>query len=51
MYSEEQVELDQQMIKLDGTKNKRKLGANAILGVYLAAAHASANEQEITLYR
>src|SRR3989338_3108193 len=35
--------IDQVMIKLDGTQNKKKLGANAILGVSLACAHAGAN--------
>ncbi len=43
--------LDQTMIDLDGTDNKSKLGANAILGVSLAAAHASARELEVPLYR
>jgi enolase len=43
--------LDQAMIELDGTENKSKLGANAILGVSLAAAHAVANAEGIPLYR
>ncbi len=43
--------LDQTMIKLDGTSNKSKLGANAILGVSLAAAKAAANELNMPLYR
>ncbi len=43
--------LDQTMIKLDGTPNKSKLGANAILGVSLAAAKAAANELNMPLYR
>jgi enolase len=43
--------LDQAMIELDGTENKSKLGANAILGVSIAAAHAVANAQGIPLYR
>jgi enolase len=43
--------LDQTMIRLDGTSNKSKLGANAILGVSLAAAKAAANELNIPLYR
>lgn len=47
----QQYELDELMIKLDGTKNKSKLGANAILGVSMAAAHASANYLNIPLYR
>jgi len=47
----EQNYIDQAMIDLDGTSNKSKLGANAILGVSLAAAKAAANELEIPLYR
>ena len=43
--------IDQIMIDLDGTKNKSKLGANAILGVSLAVAKAAAEELEIPLYR
>ena len=46
-----QREIDELMIKLDGTKNKAKLGANAILGVSLAVAKAAAEEREIPLYR
>ena len=47
----EQNLIDQTMIELDGTKNKAKLGANAILGVSLAVAKAAANELEMPLYR
>ena len=47
----EQNEIDQIMIDLDGTPNKSKLGANAILGVSLAAAKAAANELGLPLYR
>ena len=47
----EQNKLDQMMIDLDGTANKSKLGANAILGVSLAAAKAAANELGLPLYR
>lgn len=47
----EQVLIDQTMIELDGTENKSKLGANAILGVSLAVAHAAANELNLPLYR
>ena len=47
----EQNYIDQMMIELDGTKNKAKLGANAILGVSLAVAKAAANELEMPLYR
>ncbi len=43
--------LDQRMIDLDGTPNKSKLGANAILGVSLAIAKAAANELNMPLYR
>lgn len=51
MDAMEQVEIDKTMIELDGTENKGKLGANAILGVSLAIAKAAANELEIPLYR
>jgi len=47
----EQNQIDQIMIDLDGTSNKSKLGANAILGVSLAAAKAAANELGMPLYR
>ncbi|WP_055442858.1 phosphopyruvate hydratase [Lacinutrix himadriensis] len=47
----DQNEIDQIMIDLDGTPNKSKLGANAILGVSLAAAKAAANELALPLYR
>ncbi|MBT8256257.1 MAG: phosphopyruvate hydratase [Bacteroidia bacterium] len=47
----EQESIDQIMIELDGTENKSKLGANAILGVSLAAAKAAANELGMPLYR
>ncbi|MBU2947513.1 phosphopyruvate hydratase [Zobellia uliginosa] len=47
----EQNLLDQVMIDLDGTANKSKLGANAILGVSLAAAKAAANELGMSLFR
>jgi enolase len=46
-----QEELDQLMIDLDGTANKKKLGANAILGVSLAAAKAAADSAGLPLYR
>ena len=48
---EQQVALDEAMIALDGTPNKSKLGANAILGVSLAAAKAAAEEVGLPLYR
>ena len=47
----DQITLDQIMIELDGTPNKAKLGANAILGVSLAVAKAAANVQQQPLYR
>jgi len=47
----DQVGLDQRMIELDGTENKGKLGANAILGVSLAVAHAAAEHAGLPLYR
>ncbi|ADF54153.1 MULTISPECIES: phosphopyruvate hydratase [Zunongwangia] len=47
----EQNLIDQAMIDLDGTSNKSKLGANAILGVSLAVAKAAANELGLPLYR
>jgi len=47
----EQEIIDQEMIKLDGTPNKSKLGANAILGVSLAIAHAAAKSLGVPLYR
>ncbi len=46
-----QIKIDEKMIKLDGTDNKSKLGANAILGVSLAVARASANSLKIPLYK
>ncbi len=51
MDAEDQVAVDQEMIKLDGTKNKKKLGANAILGVSLATAKAAAEARGLPLYR
>ncbi|WP_375431465.1 phosphopyruvate hydratase [uncultured Friedmanniella sp.] len=47
----EQRLIDQAMIDLDGTENKSNLGANAILGVSLAVAHAAANSADLPLYR
>jgi len=51
MESYEQRAVDHAMIELDGTKNKAQLGANAILGVSLAIAKASALELDLPLYR
>ena len=47
----DQAAVDRRMIELDGTPNKSRLGANAILGVSLAAAHASAADAGLPLYR
>jgi enolase len=47
----DQITIDQTMLKLDGSPNKAKLGANAILGVSLAVAHAEAKAQKLSLYR
>lgn len=47
----DQVGIDKTMIGLDGTENKGKLGANAILGVSLAVAHAAADYLDLPLYR
>jgi enolase len=51
MESSDQVALDEALIDLDGTPNKGRLGGNAMLGVSLAAARASAAELEMPLYR
>jgi enolase len=51
MEVSEQAALDQVMLDLDGTENKSNLGANAILAVSLAAAHAAAQEQAVPLYQ
>ncbi|MCX6243793.1 MAG: phosphopyruvate hydratase [Bacteroidetes bacterium] len=51
MYVTDQSDIDQKMIELDGTPNKGKLGANAILGVSLAVAHAAAQETNQQFYR
>jgi enolase len=47
----EQLELDRKMLAIDGTPNKAKLGANAILGTSLAIAHAAAAHLKLPLYR
>lgn len=47
----DQEGLDRAMIEADGTKDKRNLGANAILGVSMAAAHAAAEAMKVPLYR
>ena len=49
--AEDQVKIDETMIALDGTPNKAKLGANAILGVSLAVAKAAAEASGLPLYR
>ncbi|MDR1847555.1 MAG: phosphopyruvate hydratase [Bacteroidales bacterium] len=48
---EDQITIDKRMIEIDGTENKGKLGANAILGVSLACAKAAAEEAGLNLYR
>jgi enolase len=49
--ADEQAAIDQLLLALDGTPNKAKLGANAILGVSLAVAHAAASSASLPLYR
>ena len=49
--AEDQAALDRKMIEIDGTPNKNKLGANAILAVSMAAARAAAQSQQTPLYR
>ena len=51
MDATHQSEIDEKMLALDGTENKSKLGANAILAVSLAIAHASANAKQMPLYK
>ena len=51
LEAQEQGRVDQTMIELDGTENKERLGANAILAVSLATAHAAAIENDLPLYR
>jgi enolase len=51
MDAEDQIGIDEAMIELDGTPNKSRLGANAILGVSLAAAKAAAQSSGLALYR
>ena len=51
MDAEDQRAIDSAMLKLDGTKNKSRLGANAILGVSIAVAKAAAAQNKLALYR
>jgi len=51
MEADDQAAVDRAMIELDGTENKKRLGANAMLAVSLAVARASADEAELPLYR
>ena len=51
MDADDQVQIDAMMIELDGTENKGRLGANAILGVSLAVAKAAADALGLPLYR
>jgi len=47
----EQTKIDSRLIELDGTANKKNLGANALLGVSLAVAHAAASAENVSLFR
>ena len=49
--ADDQTNVDQMMLELDGTENKSRLGANAMLGVSLAVAHAAANSHDLPLFR
>ncbi|MEZ5921941.1 MAG: phosphopyruvate hydratase [Parvularculaceae bacterium] len=51
LEAEDQVDIDETLIELDGTDNKKRLGANAILGVSLAVAKAAAEASAMPLYR
>ncbi|MDD4268572.1 MAG: phosphopyruvate hydratase [Pirellulales bacterium] len=51
MDARDQIAIDQRMLELDGTDNKKNLGANAILGVSMATAHAAADYCGLPLYR
>ena len=51
MDAEDQAKIDETLIALDGTPNKARLGANAILGVSLAVAKAAAVANRLPLYR
>jgi len=51
MEVQDQGDIDRAMLELDGTDNKGRLGANALLGVSLAVAHAAAQEKALPLYR
>ena len=51
MDASQQIELDEKMLALDGTPNKDKLGANAVLAVSMALAHAAANAKKVPLYK
>ena len=51
MDATHQEEIDEKMLQIDGTQNKEKLGANAILSVSLAIAHAAANAMKLPLYK
>src|SRR5713226_8934031 len=51
MDSRDQEELDSKLVRMDGTKNKGRLGANAILGVSMGVARARADTAKVPLYR
>jgi len=51
MNALDQAKIDKKLIELDGSRNKKNLGANALLGVSLAVAHAAATAEELPLFR
>src|SRR3954469_25016668 len=51
MDAQDQAKIDNRMIEMDGSPNKKNLGANALLGVSLAAAHAAAVADDVSLFR
>jgi len=51
MSALDQAKIDKKLIELDGSRNKKNLGANALLGVSLAVAHAAATAEELPLFR
>src|SRR5205085_5778082 len=51
MDARDQAKIDNAMVKMDGSPNKKTLGANAILGVSLAVAHAAAAAENLSLFR
>src|SRR5437588_10559838 len=51
MDARDQAKIDNKLVELDGSKNKNNLGANALLGVSLAVAHAAASAENVSLFR